>query len=50
MSNDKVVTASTLSAATMPGVSVTLFSRLPTERCGTRTPLGRPVEPEVKIT
>ena len=45
--NDKVVTDNTTCSAFMPGSRLTLVMRLATVRCGTRTPLGRPVDPEV---
>ncbi len=47
MSNDSVVTASTTSSAVMPGSRCTLISRFTVARCGSTTPLGRPVEPDV---
>src|SRR5574340_578757 len=40
----------TTSAASNPYSAIIHASRLPIARCETATPLGRPVEPEVKIT
>ena len=47
MSNDSVVTASVTWSPRIAGTLRRLESRLHTLRCGTRTPLGRPVEPDV---
>jgi hypothetical protein len=47
MSNDSVVTASTTSPSCSPGSRARLCSKLTAARCGMRTPLGLPVEPEV---
>ncbi len=47
MSNAKVVTAKRLSSLLMPGRSFIALRKLPSAPCGTWTPLGRPVEPEV---
>ena len=47
MSKDSVVTASSRSLARMPGLRCMDSSRLAAARCGTATPLGLPVEPEV---
>ena len=47
MSNESVVTARTTSAPVIPGSSRTLVRRLTTLRCGTSTPLGTPVDPDV---
>ena len=47
MSKDSVVTAAQRSVATMPGCARMLSSRFAAARCGTHTPLGLPVEPEV---
>ncbi len=49
-SNDSGVLCSTRSSGASPNVSCIHSSRLTIARCETPTPLGRPVEPEVKIT
>jgi hypothetical protein len=47
MSNDSVVTATSRSPAARPGRARMLARKFATARCGTRTPLGLPVEPDV---
>ena len=47
MSKETVVSASRTSEATKPGRRRIEASRLTIARCGTSTPFGRPVEPEV---
>ena len=47
ISNDSVVIASIVSADVRPGARCTLASRFTTARCGTSTPFGMPVEPDV---
>ncbi len=47
MSNDSVVTAPARRRRRVPGARRIASRKLTTARCGTRTPLGRPVEPEV---
>ena len=47
ISKDSVVTATSTSSAVMPGWRAMLVRKLTTARCGTTTPLGLPVEPEV---
>ena len=47
MSNDSVVTATSRSDAVSPGSRAMLARKLTTARCGTTTPLGLPVEPDV---
>ena len=47
MSNDSVVTASSRSPAFRPGSVRMLARKLHTAFCGSTTPLGLPVEPEV---
>ena len=47
MSNESVVTATSLSSAVSPGSLTIAVRKFTTERCGTRTPLGLPVVPEV---
>ncbi|GMU11141.1 hypothetical protein ASNO1_73950 [Corallococcus caeni] len=50
MSNDSVVTATSTSCADRPVVSRSAARKRATAPCGTCTPLGRPVLPEVKST
>ena len=45
--NDSVVTAASRSSGPIPGTLPMLDRKLTTARCGTQTPLGLPVEPEV---
>ena len=47
MSNDMTVTATRLSSAENPGLRCMLHSRFTNARCGTTTPFGLPVDPEV---
>jgi hypothetical protein len=47
MSNDSVVTATMTSEAERPGVLRMLVTKFVNARCGTITPFGRPVEPDV---
>ena len=47
MSNESVVTASRRSSAASPGSRRMLERKFATARCGTQTPFGLPVEPEV---
>jgi hypothetical protein len=47
MSNDRVVTATRVSAEDSPGWRAMLARKLAAARWGTPTPFGRPVEPEV---
>jgi beta-xylosidase len=47
MSKESVVIARTTSFDVMPGVFATLASKFAAERCGTSTPFGLPVEPDV---
>lgn len=47
MSKDSVVTAAMRSLAPMPGSRCMVCIRFAAARCGTQTPLGLPVEPEV---
>jgi len=50
MSKARGVIASSTAASDNPGASRIDTRKLVNARCGTATPLGRPVEPEVKIT
>src|ERR1700678_2281199 len=50
MSNDKVVTASNVSSAPIPGCRCMLIRKFTRLRCVIRTPLGLPVDPEVYST
>ena len=50
MSNAIVVTATSASPAESPGRSAIVARKFVSARWGTATPLGRPVEPDVKIT
>ena len=50
ISNDSVVIAHSVSSARRPGSRAIEARKLTAARCGMRTPLGRPVEPDVKIT
>ena len=47
MSNDRVVTAQMVSPAVMPGWCSMAPKKFTSARCGSSTPLGRPVEPDV---
>ena len=47
ISNDSVVTATTTSVAVSPGVVAMLARKFSTARCGTATPFGWPVDPDV---
>jgi hypothetical protein len=47
MSNDSEASCSTRSPGPTPNISRSIAATGPTPRCGTTTPLGRPVEPEV---
>ena len=47
MSNESVVVESKTSSAVSPGSSAIEQRRLTKARCGTQTPLGRPVDPDV---
>ena len=49
MSNDRVVTATKRSSLPSPIARRNEASRFVTARCSMPTPLGRPVEPEVKM-
>ena len=50
ISKDVVVTATSVSSVLRPGSRAILDKKLTTQLCGTMTPLGRPVEPEVYNT
>ena len=50
MSKLIVVIASSRSCSLKPGATRIDAMKFATARCGICTPLGRPVEPEVKIT
>ncbi len=50
MSKDSVVTERTVSRSLQPGVSRIAHRKLVSARCGTSTPFGCPVEPEVYRT
>ena len=50
MSKDIVVTANKVSRDVIPGHLRIALRKLITGRCSICTPLGLPVEPEVKIT
>ena len=50
MSNESVVTATTASFAARPGRCAMLRRKFDTARCGTITPFGFPVEPDVCST
>ncbi|SAL72902.1 hypothetical protein AWB70_07586 [Caballeronia cordobensis] len=50
ISKEIVVTASSVSAALMAVISRIEHKKLSISRCSTITPLGLPVEPEVKST
>ena len=47
MSKESVVTASSVSSAERPGWRLIEARKLTSARCGTATPFGLPVEPEV---
>ncbi len=47
MSNARVVTASNRSPGPMPGSRAMLERKLTSAACGTQTPFGLPVDPEV---
>ena len=47
MSNDKVVTASSVSSLVKPGSLRMELRKLTTARCESCTPFGLPVEPDV---
>ena len=47
MSKDSVVTAASLSSAVIEGSRRMLCKKLATAPCGTQTPFGLPVEPDV---
>ena len=47
MSNETVVTAATTSSAARPGRSRIEHRKFSSAPCGTATPLGLPVEPDV---
>ena len=49
MSNDRVVTASSVSPGPSPGATAIERRKLTAARWEIWTPFGRPVEPEVKI-
>src|SRR6266550_3727125 len=50
MSNEMVVTATSVSLGSSPGVTHMDIRKFVTDRCSISTPLGLPVDPEVKIT
>src|SRR5579862_8639584 len=50
ISKDSVVTASSTSVGRIPGSRRMELKKLTTARCWIWTPLGRPVDPEVKMT
>ncbi len=50
MSKVNVVTASKRSSGPIPGWCCIAFKKFTTLRCSSWTPLGLPVDPEVKIT
>jgi hypothetical protein len=50
MSNDSVVSAGTTSPSPSPGRAAMARRKFTTARCGSPTPLGLPVEPDVYST
>ena len=50
MSNEMVVTATSVSLESSPGVTRMDVRKFATDRCSISTPFGFPVDPEVKIT
>jgi hypothetical protein len=49
-SKEKEANCSTRPPGSTPNASRCAAARFPIPRCGTTTPFGRPVDPEVKIT